>query len=147
MENTFIMIKPDGVNRNLIGKIITRLESKGLKIRAIRFLKLDSSLAEQLYDIHMDQPFFNDLVKFATSGPGVVMIWSGFQAVSVVRKLLGATKSFEANPGTIRGDYGLTVEKNIIHASDAQDRANYELRLFFQPEDLVEWSRADEMWF
>ena len=147
MENTFIMIKPDGVNRNLIGNIITRFEQKGLKLREIRFLIMESSLAEQLYDIHREQPFFNDLIKFATSGPVVVMVWSGNRAVSVVRKLLGATKSFEAEPGTIRGDYGFTVEKNIIHASDAPERANVEWQIFFQSEDLVEWSRADEMWF
>lgn len=147
MENTFVMIKPDAVQRNLIGNIISRFERKGLKLRAIRFLQMKRSLAEQLYDVHNERPFYNDLVNFATSGPVVVMIWNGPNAIMIVRRLLGETKSFEAQPGTIRGDFGLSVEKNIIHASDAADRAEYEYNLFFRSEELIEWSLSTEKWF
>ncbi|MHA2363679.1 MAG: nucleoside-diphosphate kinase [Candidatus Hodarchaeales archaeon] len=147
IENTFVMIKPDAVHRGLIGEVISRFEKKGLKLRAMKFLQIDRPLAEKLYDIHKERPFFNDLVDFIISGPIVVMVWSAPRAVAMVRHLLGATKSFEANPGTIRGDYGIALDKNIVHASDAPDRAKYEYNLFFNVNELVNWTMATGDWF
>ncbi|OLS22851.1 MAG: Nucleoside diphosphate kinase [Candidatus Heimdallarchaeota archaeon LC_3] len=144
MEQTFVMIKPDSVQRGLIGQIISRFELKGLNLKALKFVSIDQALAEQLYDVHKGKVFFEKLVNYVKSGPVVVSVWEGKDAIAVVRKLVGATKPNEAEPGTIRGDFGLTIDNNIVHASDATDRAQYEIKLFFK--ELVNWNPINSPW-
>jgi nucleoside-diphosphate kinase len=132
IENTFIMIKPDGVGRGLAGEIIARFERKGLRLEKIRGLEIDQQMARLHYAEHTEKPFFADLVEFITSGPVVAMEWSGESAVSVARTLMGATDPKQAAPGTIRGDFGLIVTYNIVHGSDSLESAKRELALFFE---------------
>lgn len=146
MERTFLMVKPDAVHRGLIGKVIARLEQKGLKLIGLKMLHIDKQLAEKLYDVHRERDFFSILVNFVTSGPIVVTVWEGDNAISVVRTVIGATKSYEALPGTIRGDFGLSLTMNIVHASDSPERAGYEMRLFFSEEELVKYTKPDVEW-
>lgn len=131
VENTFIMVKPDGVARGLVGEIIARFERKGLRLRKIRGLTITEELATTHYAEHVGKPFFADLIQFITSGPVVVMEWSGEDAVAVGRAIMGATNPREAAPGTIRGDFGLEVTENLVHGSDGHDSAKRELDLFF----------------
>ena len=131
IENTFVMIKPDGVERSLIGEVITRLEHKGLRLEKIRSLQIDEAMAKLHYAEHTEKSFFAELVEFITRGPVVAMEWSGESAVSVARNLMGATDPKQASPGTIRGDYGLIVTYNIVHGSDSLESAERELGLFF----------------
>ncbi|MFH1736435.1 MAG: nucleoside-diphosphate kinase [Actinomycetota bacterium] len=128
---TLVLIKPDAVKRGLIGRIVTRFEERGLRITAIRMLDVDQELAGRLYDIHQGMPFFKDLVAFITSGPIVAMVVEGPDAVALVRRMLGATDPAEAEAGTIRGDFALSIDSNAVHASDAPERAEYEIGLFF----------------
>jgi nucleoside-diphosphate kinase len=130
-EHTFIMVKPDGVRRGLVGEVITRLERKGLSLEQIRRLTIDEELARRHYAEHVEKSFFPDLLEFITSGPVVAMEWSGESAVSVARALMGATDPKQAAPGTIRGDLGLEVTYNIVHGSDGVDSAARELEIFF----------------
>ena len=130
-ENTFVMVKPDGVARGLVGEVIGRLERKGLKLTRIRMLTIDEDLARRHYAEHVERPFFPELVEFITSGPVVATEWSGESAVSVARTLMGATDPKKADPGTIRGDLGLAVTQNIVHGSDSPESAVRELALFF----------------
>jgi nucleoside-diphosphate kinase len=130
-ERTFIMVKPDGVARGLIGEVIGRLERKGLRLRQIRMLVIDEDLAGRHYAEHTEKPFFGDLIEFITSGPVVAMEWSGESAVSVARTLMGVTDPRSAAPGTLRGDFGLIVTENIVHGSDSPDSAERELGIFF----------------
>ena len=130
-ENTFVMVKPDGVARGLVGEVIGRLERKGLKLTRIRMLTIDEDLARRHYAEHVERPFFPELVEFITSGPVVATEWSGESAVSVARTLMGATDPKKADPGTIRGDLGLAVTHNIVHGSDSLESAVRELALFF----------------
>ena len=130
-ENTFIMVKPDGVARGLVGEVIGRLERKGLILENIRMLTIDEALARRHYEEHVDKPFFPELLEFITSGPVVAMEWSGESAISVCRALMGATDPKQAGPGTIRGDYGLIVTNNIVHGSDAPESAERELAIYF----------------
>ena len=131
IENTFIMVKPDGVERGLVGEVIGRLERKGLRLEKIRGLQIDEAMARVHYGEHTEKPFFPDLLEFITSGPVVAMEWSGESAVSVARTLMGATDPRQAAPGTIRGDYGLIVTFNIVHGSDSPESAERELGIFF----------------
>jgi nucleoside-diphosphate kinase len=131
LENTFIMVKPDGVRRRLVGEIISRLERKGLTLERVRLLSIDEDLARNHYAEHIGKPFFPDLVSFITSGPVVAMEWSGESAVSVARTVMGATNPREAAPGTIRGDLGLEVTENLVHGSDSVGSAKRELGIFF----------------
>jgi nucleoside-diphosphate kinase len=131
MESTFVMVKPDGVERGLVGEVISRLERKGLRLEAMRMMEIDADLAHRHYREHEAKPFFDDLVAFVTRGPVVVMKWSGEGAISVVRSLMGSTNPREAEPGTIRGDYGLELTENIVHGSDSPESAERELQLFF----------------
>lgn len=131
LENTFIMVKPDGVARGLVGEVISRLERKGLKLEKIRGLTISEDLARTHYAEHVDKPFFPDLVEFITSGPVVAMEWSGEEAISVCRSVVGATNPRDAAPGTIRGDFGLEVTENLVHGSDGAESAKRELGLFF----------------
>ena len=131
MERTFVMVKPDGVARGLIGEVIARFERKGLTLEKIRQLKIDEGLARRHYAEHVDKPFFPELLSFITSGPVVAMEWLGESAIAVSRALMGATDPKEAAPGTIRGDFGLIVTQNIVHGSDSPESASRELGLFF----------------
>lgn len=130
-ENTFIMVKPDGVRRGLVGEIISRFEQKGLSLERIRLLSIDEDLARRHYTEHVEKSFFPELLAFITSGPAVAMEWSGESAVSVARTVMGATNPREATPGTIRGDFGLEVTENLVHGSDSVESAKRELGLFF----------------
>jgi nucleoside-diphosphate kinase len=131
VENTFIMVKPDGVARGLVGEVITRLERKGLNLVNIRGLTISEELARTHYAEHAEKPFFPALLEFITSGPVVAMQWSGDDAISVCRSLMGATDPRQAAPGTIRGDFGLVVTENLVHGSDGPESAARELELFF----------------
>ncbi len=131
MEHTFVMVKPDGVRRGLVGEVIGRFENEGLRLERMRMLTIDEDLAGRHYAEHTDKSFFADLVSFITSGPVVAIEWSGPDAVSVVRSLMGPTDPGEAPSGTIRGDFGTVITENIVHGSDSLDSAEREIRLFF----------------
>ncbi len=146
MERTFVMIKPDGVQRGLIGEVIKRLERKGLKIVAMKMMKVSEELATKHYAEHKEKPFFKSLLEYITSGPVVAMVVEGKNAVKVVRTLVGATNPVEASPGTIRGDYGMDIGRNVIHASDSLESAEREISLFFNAEEIIDYTRIDEDW-
>ncbi len=131
IQSTFVMVKPDGVRRGLVGEVISRLEHKGLHLEELRMLTIDTELAETHYAEHAERPFFADLVTFITSGPVVAMKWSGESAIGVARTLMGDTNPVNAAPGTIRGDFGLEITQNIVHGSDSPASAERELGLFF----------------
>ncbi|MGC9009705.1 MAG: nucleoside-diphosphate kinase [Sulfolobales archaeon] len=137
IQRTFVMIKPDGYFRGLVGEIISRIERKGLRIIGMKLIKMSREQAEKLYSVHRDKSFFKDLVNFVTSGPVVVMVVEGESAVEVMRTMIGPTDGRKAPPGTIRGDYALSIQENIIHASDSPETASYEISLFFEEEELV----------
>jgi nucleoside-diphosphate kinase len=130
-EHTFVMVKPDGVRRGLVGEVISRLERKGLEVVNLRLLVIDEEMAGRHYAEHTAKPFFGELVAFITSGPVVAMEWSGLSAVSVARTLMGPTSPVEAPPGTIRGDFGLVITENIVHGSDSVESARRELSIWF----------------
>lgn len=146
MERTLIIVKPEGVQRGLIGNVITRLEQRGLKFVGLKLIHITPELAERHYGVHKGKPFFNGLVKHITSSPVVVGVVEGPKAISVVRATMGATNASEALPGTIRGDYALEIGFNIIHGSDAPETAEFEINLFFRPEELVEYKLANQQW-
>lgn len=131
------MIKPDGVRRGLIGDIISRFERRGMKIVAMRMVKMDRALAERLYEEHKGKSFFEELISYVTSGPVVAMVIEADEAVSVVRKMIGATDPKEALPGTIRGDYALSKAENVIHASDSPEKASREISIFFKENEVI----------
>lgn len=131
IENTFVMVKPDGVQRGLVGEVILRFERKGLGIEGLRMLTITEEMAVRHYAEHTEKPFFGELVDFITSGPVVAMEWSGESAVSVARTLMGGTNPAEAAPGTIRGDFGVVITHNIVHGSDSTESAERELSIFF----------------
>jgi len=147
-ERTFVMAKPDAVQRGLVGEIITRLEERGLKLVGAKFMQIDEELAHEHYAEHEDKPFFDGLVEFITSGPVMAMVWEGADATRQVRQMMGATDPAEAAPGTIRGDYGLDLGQNIIHGSDHEDPGSNEreIDLFFEADELVDYERADATW-
>ena len=139
VQRTFVRIKPDGVRRGLIGEIIARFERKGFKIKALKMKKLTREEAERLYDVHKGKPFFEELIQFVTSAPVVGMVLEGDEAVSVVRLMVGATDGRKAQPGTIRGDFALSIAENVIHASDSPERAEYEIKVFFSEDEIIDW--------
>jgi len=140
------MVKPDGVHRGLVGRIVGRFEDKGLKIVGMKMLKIESALAKEHYGEHEGKPFFNDLVNYITASPVVAMVLEGKDAVKTVRTLVGATNPLESAPGTIRGDFGLEVGRNIIHASDSPNSAEREINLFFNGDEIFDYSKIDESW-
>ena len=140
------MVKPDGVGRRLVGKIIARYEAKGLKLVALKQQIISHDLAGKHYAEHAEKPFFPDLVKFITSGPTIQMVWEGNNAVEVVRAMNGATNSLKAAPGTIRGDFGLSMQNNVVHASDSVDTAKREVALYFSEKDITPHPMPDEHW-
>jgi len=146
LQRTFVMVKPDGVHRGLVGRIVGRFEDKGLKIVGMKMLKIESALAKEHYGEHEGKPFFNDLVNYITASPVVAMVLEGKDAVKTVRTLVGATNPLESAPGTIRGDFGLEVGRNIIHASDSPNSAEREINLFFNGDEIFDYSKIDESW-
>jgi nucleoside-diphosphate kinase len=141
-----VLVKPDGVKRGLIGKVITRLESRGLKLIAAKFMAVSKDLAEKHYEVHKDKHFYNSLIRFITSAPVMAMVWEGPDAIKAVRQTMGATKPTDAAPGTIRHDFALVTEKNITHASDSPETAEFEISLWFRKNELVEWEHVTDRW-
>ena len=146
MEKTLVLVKPDGVERGLIGQIIGRLEQKGLKFAGIKLMQVSNSLANMHYGEHVGKPFFDGLVKFITSSPVVAMVVEGPNAVDVVRNTMGTTNPAESLPGTIRGDFGLTIGANLIHGSDSLESAEREIALFFDDKELLKYTRGIDNW-
>ena len=145
-EQTFIMIKPDAVQRGLIGDIIGRFEKKGIKIVAMKMVDVDRKLAEKHYDVHRGKPFFEPTVEYITSSPVVAIVLEGINAINMVRGMMGKTNPQEADMGTIRGDYGQFIGRNIVHGSDGPDTAQKEINLWFTPEEIADYTRIDEVW-
>lgn len=137
MERTFVMVKPDGVERALVGEVVARFERRGFNLRGMKAMRIDRALAERHYAEHIDKPFFESLAAFVTRGPVVAMVWEGNDAIRVARTMLGATDSSQALPGTIRGDFSLSKEENIVHGSDGPESAAREIALFFSDDELV----------
>jgi nucleoside-diphosphate kinase len=146
MERTLVIVKPDGVQRGLIGPIVSRLEARGLKLIGLKFVQVQKQLAEQHYAEHLGKPFYEGLLQYITSGPVAVACFEGSSAVQMVRNTVGATNPLNAAPGTIRGDLALDIGRNLIHASDAPATAERELALWFQPVELVSWERSNDRW-
>lgn len=146
MERTLVLVKPDGVQRGLVGEIVSRIERKGLRLVGARFLQADRGLAEAHYAPHRERPFFPGLIAFLTSGPILAMVWEGPRAIEQVRAVMGATDPAKAAPGSIRGDLALTIGNNLIHGSDGPESAEREIGLFFRPQDMVAYARAGDAW-
>lgn len=146
MEKSFVMVKPDGVQRELVGEIIRRFEKKGVKIIGLKLMKINEELAKQHYAVHNGKIFFNDLIKFIISGPVVAMVFEGENVINIVRKMIGATDPTNAMPGTIRGDFVLDTGQNVIHASDSIENAKREIGLFFKEEELIDYSLNSNRW-
>ncbi|WP_028783035.1 nucleoside-diphosphate kinase [Thalassobacillus devorans] len=146
MEKTFLMVKPDGVQRNLVGEIVSRFEDKGFKLAGAKLMNIPTELAEKHYGEHKDKPFFGELVDFITSGPVFAMVWEGESVIATARQMMGKTNPQEALPGTIRGDFGVTVGKNVIHGSDSPESAEREIGLFFQEEQVLSYNKNDQNW-
>ena len=146
MERTLILVKVDGVQRRLVGKILSRFEVKGLKIAGLKFRQFAREVIEEHYGEHRDKPFFPNVVGFMTSGPVCAIVLEGPEAVSVCRKLIGQTQSRDADPGTIRGDLGISRQFNLVHGSDSTESAEREIALWFQEDELVDYTLCDEQW-
>jgi len=145
-ERTFVMIKPDAVQRGLVGNIISRFERKGIKLVAMKLASVSRELAEKHYGIHKGKPFFEPTVEYITSSPVVAMILEGNNAIEMVRGMIGATDPQKADMGTIRGDFGQFIGRNIVHGSDGPDTAKFEMNLWFKPEEIANYTRIDEEW-
>jgi nucleoside-diphosphate kinase len=146
MERTLVIIKPDGVQRGLVGPILTRLERRGLRLAAMKLIQITPELAARHYQIHQGKPFYEGLIDFITSGPVVVAVIEGQDAINTVRKTMGATNPAQAEPGTIRGDYALEIGRNLVHGSDGGDTAAYEIPLFFTEAEILSYERAIDAW-
>lgn len=146
MERTFVMIKPDGVQRGLVGEIVRRFEARGLKIVGMKMLQMSNDFARQHYEVHIGKPFFDGLIKYITSGPVVAMVLEGTEAVAAARATMGATNPTKAAPGTIRADLGLEMGRNLIHGSDGPETAQNEIAMWFKPEELLSYSRVIDTW-
>ena len=146
MEKSFIMIKPDGVQRGLIGSIIGKFEAKGFTLVGLKQMSVSRELAEAHYAVHKERPFFKGLVEYIISAPVVAMVWEGDGVIASARKLIGATNPLEAEPGTIRGDYGITIGRNLIHGSDASETAKSEVELWFEAGELCSWEPTMTPW-
>ena len=146
MQRTLVLVKPDGVQRGLIGRIVARLEQRGLKLVAMKMMRISRELAGRHYAEHRGKPFYDGLIAFITSGPVVAMIWEGREAVTVVRSVMGSTDPLKAAPGTIRGDLALDLGMNLIHGSDSVDRAESEMALFFSADELHDYERTVDRW-
>jgi nucleoside-diphosphate kinase len=146
VERTLVIIKPDAVQRGLVGGIITRLERRGLKLAGMKFMQITQELASRHYAVHKGKPFYEPLVAYITSSPVVVMVWEGKQAIQIVRKTMGATNPANAEPGTIRADWAIEIGRNLVHGSDGPETAAFEVELFFHQAELVAWTRDAERW-
>lgn len=146
MERTLVLVKPDGVQRGLIGEVMMRLERRGLKLVAARFLQVSQELAETHYAIHKGKPFYEGLIRYITSAPVMAMVWEGPNAIAAVRQTMGATRPWEAAPGTVRADFGLEVDRNITHASDSPENGEIEAALWFPADQMVNWQRSNDPW-
>ena len=146
VEKSFVMMKPDAVQRRVMGRILSRFEEKGLQIVACKLLKIDESLAKEHYGEHVEKPFFNDLVSYITSSPSLAMVIKGDDAISLIRKVVGATNPKEADLGTIRGDFAIDMGRNIIHASDSPTSAEREIAIFFDEDEICDYQIVDETW-
>src|SRR3990170_4313030 len=146
VERTLVLVKPDGVQRGLIGEVVGRLERRGLRLAAARFCRVSRSLAEQHYAVHQGKPFSPGLVDYITSAPVMAMVWDGPEAVAAVRQTMGATRPTEAAPGTVRADFGLEIGRNLTHASDSPSTAAEEVALWFRQDELVDWERDVDRW-
>lgn len=147
MTRCYTMLKPGVVNRRLVGEVISRLEKKGLKLIGLKMMMITPEMAKEHYAEHAEKPFFNDLVNYITSGPVVAMVWAGDDCVTLVRKLVGATKPSEAAPGTIRGDFCIHTNMNVIHASDSDTSAEREIKIFFKENEIFDWEDKSEIYF
>lgn len=147
MERTLVLIKPDGVQRNLIGTIINRLEARGLQLTAAKFIQVTESLAREHYKVHQGKPFYEGLIRYITSAPVMAMVWEGPEAIRAVRQTMGATNPLQAEPGSIRHDFAIMMSRNLTHASDSPESAELEISLWFTPAEIVNWSRDSENWF
>lgn len=145
-EQSFVMVKPDGVQRGLVGEIVRRIERKGFSLRAMKLMQINASNAEKHYAEHAGKGFFQDLIEFITSGPVVAMVWEGEEAIATIRKLMGSTNPREASPGTIRGDLALATNFNLIHGSDSPQAAQREIALFFDSDEVCEYSKSLDVW-
>ena len=145
-QRTFVMIKPDAVQRGLIGNIISRFEQKGIKLVAMKLVSVSKELAEKHYGIHKGKPFFEPTVEYITSSPVVAMVLEGENIIEIVRGMMGKTNPVEAAPGTIRGDFGQFIGRNIVHGSDGLDTAEFEINLWFSKDELADYNRIDEVW-
>ncbi len=146
MEQTLVIVKPDGVQRALVGAIISRLEQRGLRLSAVKLLRVDEARARKLYEVHLGKAFYETLVGFIVSSPVVAMVWQGQGVIDIVRRTMGATDPAEAGPGTIRGDWGLNIGRNLIHGSDSPESAGREVHIFFDPGEIVHYPRALDPW-
>ncbi|WP_100407211.1 nucleoside-diphosphate kinase [Bacillus solitudinis] len=146
MERTYLMIKPDGVQRNLIGEIVSRFEKKGFTLVGAKLMTISKEMAEEHYVEHKERPFFGKLVSFITSGPVFAMVWEGENVISVARKMMGGTNPVDAVPGTIRSDFAVNMDKNIIHGSDSPESAQREIGIFFQANELNEYDKTIRTW-
>lgn len=146
MQRTLILLKPDAVQRRLVGEIIGRFERKGLRLIGLKLLSVPRELAEKHYAVHKGKPFYESLLTFLTSGPTVALVWEGREAVTVGRNLMGVTDGAKAPPGTVRGDFALSVQNNLVHGSDSAENAALEISLWFTPEELVSFTSTDASW-
>jgi nucleoside-diphosphate kinase len=146
LERTFVLIKPDGVQRGLMGDILSRLEDRGLRLVGAKFVAVSKSLAEKHYAIHEGKPFYNKLIQYITSGPVLALVWEGPSAIQAVRQTMGATNPLEAAPGSVRHDFGLEIGRNLTHASDSPENAAQEISLWFDESELIEWKRDVDRW-
>ncbi|MCD6276216.1 MAG: nucleoside-diphosphate kinase [Thermoplasmata archaeon] len=145
-QRTLVLLKPDAINRRLVGEIISRFEKKGLKIVAMKMLWMSRKMAERHYEVHRGKSFYESLLDYITSGPIVAMVLEGEEAIAVVRRMMGKTNGVEADPGTIRGDYALSVQNNLVHGSDSPESAEREIKLFFTEQEIMEYRLIDEIW-
>lgn len=146
MERSLVLVKPDGVQRGLIGEVIVRLERRGLRLVGAKFIAVSDELARTHYAIHQGKPFYEGLIRYITSAPVMAMVWEGPNAVTAIRQTMGATRPTEAAPGSIRHDFALEIGRNLTHASDTPENGIKEVALWFKPEDLVTWDRAVDQW-
>ncbi len=146
VERTLIIIKPDAVQRHLAGEIIRRFEKKGFKLVVAKFMQISKELASQLYAIHRSKPFYQGLIKYTTSAPAIVMVWEAEGVIDMARKMMGATFGYEAQPGTIRGDFSCSGRHNLVHGSDSPESAQQEITLFFSPDEIIDYKLADADW-
>jgi nucleoside-diphosphate kinase len=146
VERTLVLVKPDGVQRGLIGEVITRLERRGLRLVAAKFMAVSQELAETHYAIHKGKPFYDGLIRYITSAPVMAMVWEGPNAIAAVRQTMGSTRPTEAAPGSLRHDFALEVGRNLTHASDSVENGGIEVKLWFRPDELVSWDRAVDRW-